>query len=216
MLGLLVLWRSILSSWLSAHPGQSLQSTCIDNTNEVSHYHDNQSSCQRPSWLKAPSISSAMSANTVSLSDTVGDAAPNRQCIPPPKANTLYCCTRQCCRTAALVQPVDLGGSMSALQQISPMSWQQPKSRRKGRGQAFGDRQIIMISSLLDIPVLSSRYWSRRSAGSAHANVDISFIRYSIWLTVRVTVNMSSTIHSIPSYHTRTLAICVMFFRVEQ
>ena len=37
MLGLLVLWRSILSSWLSAHPGQTLQSTCMYSTNEAWH-----------------------------------------------------------------------------------------------------------------------------------------------------------------------------------
>ena len=43
-----------------------------------------------------------------------------------------------------------------------------------------------------------------------------SFVQYSIWLTVRMTVNMSSTIHSVPSCHTRTLAMCVIFFRVEQ
>jgi len=43
-----------------------------------------------------------------------------------------------------------------------------------------------------------------------------SFVQYSIWLTVRVTVDTSSTIHSVPSCHTRTLAMCVIFLRVEQ
>ena len=43
-----------------------------------------------------------------------------------------------------------------------------------------------------------------------------SFVPYSIWLTVRVTVDTSSTILSVPSCHTRTLAMCVIFFRVEQ
>ena len=38
-----------------------------------------------------------------------------------------------------------------------------------------------------------------------------SFVQYSIWLTVRVTVDTSSTIHAVPSYHTRTLAMCVNF-----
>ena len=34
-----------------------------------------------------------------------------------------------------------------------------------------------------------------------------SFVQYSIWLKVRVTVATSSTIHSVPSCHTRTI-IC--------
>ena len=38
-----------------------------------------------------------------------------------------------------------------------------------------------------------------------------SFVPYSIWLTVRVTVDTSSTIHAVPSYHIRTLAMCVIF-----
>jgi len=42
------------------------------------------------------------------------------------------------------------------------------------------------------------------------------FVQYSIWLTVHVTVDASSTIHSVPSCHTRTLPMCVIFFRVEQ
>jgi len=43
-------------------------------------------------------------------------------------------------------------------------------------------------------------------------------LQYSIWLTVRVTVDTSSksTIHSVTSCHTHTLAMCVIFFRVEQ
>ena len=38
-----------------------------------------------------------------------------------------------------------------------------------------------------------------------------SFVQYSIWLTIHVTVDTSSTIHSVPSCHTCTLAMCVIF-----
>ena len=66
----------------------------------------------------------AMSKKNVSFSNDIGDVARSRQCSPLPKAINLCCCTRQCCRTAVLVQPADRGGSISALQQISAMSCQ--------------------------------------------------------------------------------------------